>query len=425
MSLFNKILNNSLWLFIGSSIGRLTMFVANIVAARILPQEVFGQFMTIRSTISMLEGLISGAIGTSATKHIAESSQTDKLLIISSLFIVNLIASFIVIFLVILFIEEIVHMFFADDTNMMSALYFGMLLLFSTSLSTMTQSVLIGFEEFKKLASISAIVSLVSMPIIFYLIKTFYLLGAITGVALYFLSDFSLKIMYLCSLIDIKQIYFNFIELVNKAKKVLIFSFPLFLAVVVNSLAFWYARIMLINDTKSFENIAIFDAAFQWLTIIMIITSATTSVALPMFSKAFSMGDKDTILQIFNINLIVNIVISLVIASLFIIISEEIMSLYGYNYIKGADVLIVLSITSIFFTLATLYNRFMMSINQTRSLLIVSILGTISLYVVLFLFGVSTLTLAWAFLAYYLTSVIYYFFIKWKFTSKYKNISRL
>lgn len=417
MTLLKKILNNSLWLLIGTSIGRLAMFLTNIFVARILPQEVFGQFATIRNTISMFEGFISGTIGTTATKHIAEKKDfQDRFLLIVSFLLINVVVAFLFILIILLFSKDIVNIFFMAKSEMINALYLGTLLLFFTTLSTITQSILVGFELFKNLAFIGIFVSIASLPIILYLVTEYGLNGAIAGVALYFFSDFFFKGLFLFSLIKQHYIALNYYLLKREIKGIISFSFPLFLAVVVNSIAFWYARIMLVNNTKGFENIAIFDAAFQWLTIIMIITSATTSVALPMFSKAFGKNDKEKILTIFNINLIVNLGISLLIASIFIIFSKQIMSIYGENYIKGFNILIILSITSIFFTLATLYNRFMMSINNTNSLLIVAILGTISLYLVLLFFGVSIVTLAWAFLAYYFTSFVYYFFVKLKYT---------
>ena len=68
------------------------MFITNIFAARMLTQEIFGQFTMIRSTISMGSNFISGSLGISATEKVAEVNQTNKndlTTLLISIFVVN------------------------------------------------------------------------------------------------------------------------------------------------------------------------------------------------------------------------------------------------------------------------------------------------------------------------------------------------
>ncbi|MGA1933802.1 oligosaccharide flippase family protein [Arcobacter sp. YIC-464] len=416
MNLIKKILSSSLWLLIGNSIGRLAMFLANIFAARLLTQDQFGQFAMIRNTISSVEGLISGTLGSTVIKKVAETSHNEKEnlpYLLSTIFIINIIISFCISLILFFFSDFIVEKFFLNNITVINALYIGIIILVTTTFSTLMQNILIGFEEFRKIATLSLITSTISIPIIFLSIYFFGLYGGLFGVSFYFAFDFMVKYFYYKKLNH--KTKFELEKFKNESKRILLFSTPLLLAVIINAFTFWYARVLVINETNSFKEIAIFDAAFQWLTIIMIITSATTNVALSMLSK--TSNDNTETKNIFITNLLVNLGISVVIAFVFMLFSKEIMSLYGKDYIIGSTTLIILSITSIFFTLATLYNRYMVSISKIWLLFFAALLGSIFMFIYLsFQKNLNSEILANSFLIYFLSGtimyIISYYFIK-------------
>ena len=421
MSLIKKILNNSLWLLIGSSIGRLSMFLTNILAARLLTQDVFGQFMIVRSTISMLEGIVSGSLGSSMIKRVAEIRSKDKehlKVVISTLFFVNIIISLCLAVGLYFTAPYIVKTFFMSNQNLVYGLYAGSLLLIATTLSNLVQSILIGFEKYKKIAFAGIASSLVSFPLIALLIYKFAFLGAIFGVSFYFLFNFLVK-YYLFKLFYKNGIRLDNIKNILKESKYLLsFSAPLFLSVVIASLTFWYARVLTVQSTKGFESIAIFDAAYQWLSIIMIITGATTSAALPMLSKTISIDLKNTN-SIFKINLVVNLVISIIMALLFIILSKDIMAVYGKIYISGYKDLVILSITSVFFTLSSIYNKYMIAIDNSKIILITTVLSSAGLFITFFLHVFEgSKNLALSIFIYYFISATSYMFSKYYMMSR-------
>lgn len=408
MSLVKKILSSSLWLLIGNSIGRLAMFLANIFAARMLSQEAFGQFTMIRNTISSIEGLISGTLGSTVIKQVAQSSHEEKEnlpYILSTIFILNIIIAFIISIFIFFGADFIVEKFLLNNTNLINALYIGIFILITTTFSTLIQNILIGLEEFRKLATLSIITSSISIPMIFILIYFFQFYGALFGVVFYFSFDFIIKYLYYKKFSY--KTKFEIHKFKSQSKKILLFSTPLLLAVIINSFTFWYARILIVNETNSFEEIAIFDAAFQWLTIIMIITGATTSVVLPMLTK--NLSNKKELSNVFITNLYINLIISIFISIIFFIFSKNIMSIYGINYIKGHTTLEILSITSIFFTLATLYNRYMVSISKTWLLFFAASIGSITMFIFLFFKkNLNSEILAYSFLIYFLSGTIIY-----------------
>lgn len=410
--MLKKILSHSFWLIIGTSIGKLAMFVTNIVAARLLSQEIFGQFTMIRSTINMGGNIVSGALGPAATKRIAEVNQTDKNRLpslILAIFAINGIAIVIISLTILIFSEWIINTFFLGTTNLVFALYIGLFLLFGSTFSIISQSILIGFEQFRKIASINVVVSLTSIPVILFLIYALGLYGALFGISFYFIFDASLKIISLKSKIQPIDFRNSLSKSVKYFKALANFSLPLAFALLLNSVSFWYARVIIINTSDSFNDIAIFDAAYQWLTIIMMITGVITNVALPMLSKALAGEKKDEFYRVFYLNLAVNSGIALSIAVIFILLSKQIMGLYGTAYVKGNHILIILSLMSVFFSVSSIYNKYMLTINKVWIIFFSSLFGVIVLFTSLvFLASYHALGLAWSFFSYYFASVILY-----------------
>jgi len=418
VNLHKKIITNSFWILFDNAIGRMAMFVTSIIAARILSQELFGKFSMIRSTVTMIGNFFSGAIATSATKSIAEYKHKNSDMLynaILAIFILNSSILFFAIIFIVIFSDAIIDYFFLGQRDLISALYMATGILVTASFSTIIQGVLTGFEKFKKISLISLPVSIISIPLIILMIYKFELKGAILGVAFYFGLDFISKAVYLKYYLLSPADYANWFLIKSAFNKILRLTMPLFLAIIVNAIAFWYSRILIINRTQQFDSIAIFDAAYQWLTIIMVVTGAISNVMLPMLVKATGGYDKSQVKKIFLYNVIINFTIAISIAVLFIIFAKNIMLIYGDTYVKGSSILIVLSITSVVFTLSTVFSNFMLSHNKSFTILAASVSGVIVMYILLgMLKGQQLINLAWSFFGYYCTTVVYYFIFSLK-----------
>jgi O-antigen/teichoic acid export membrane protein len=409
-----KIISHSFWLFIGNSIGRLSMFLTNIIVARVLSQENFGEFSMIRNTISIIEGLVSGTLGSPTVKRVAEVSngnQQNLNVLIKSLLILNLSISAVLVILIFILSPYIVETFFIGQERMIKGLYIGSIILIATILSGLIQNIFIGREEYRKLAKLSVYTSLISFPLVLIFINSFGLNGALFGVALYFFLDFSIKYLQLKKIDMFSADSIDFQPLLSESKKLLLFSYPLLGSIVLTSFSFWYARVMIV-ESSGFSTIAIFDAAFQWLTIIMIITGATTSVLLPMFSKNIQKGKEKEFNKILLVNLFVNFIITVLFASIFILFSKEIMSLYGKNYIVGYQVLQILSITAIFFSLSSIMNKVYISKGRIKEIFFVTLISvTCMLLLLKFEIFQGLIGLAYSFMLFYFLNFILYFSI--------------
>lgn len=413
MELLKKILSSSLWLLIGNSIGRLAMFLANIFAARMLSQEAFGQFAMIRNTITMIESIFSSSMGSVTTKTVAENNTIENKdnikSVLFSFFLINFLISIILTSILIYKSNFIIEKYFLNNEDLKIPLILASILLIANIMSSFVQNSLIGLELFKKIALNSIVISILSIPIIYLLIYNFYLIGAILSVIFYFTLDFIFKSYFLFKYLNDFSLNLKIKDSIIKAINLLKASFPLIISLSINSVGFWYARVLLIESDNNFLNIAIFDAAYQWLMIIMIITHATSSSILPKLSNAIGNKDKKTFNNTFLIGILINISIALGIAIIFTILSKYIMSIYGENYISGSSILSVLSFSSIFFTITITYNKMLISINKQWFITLSVIISTIIMYMFFYLKDLNIENLAFGFLIYHLSNSILLF----------------
>lgn len=411
MKLVKVILGHSFWMFLGNSFGRLAMFLTNIIAARILSQDVFGQFSMLRNTISTIESIVNGSFGPLMIKRVAEveSQGKERLhVVLISLFIANIVISIFLALILYLSTPFLVEHFFIGQIQLIQGMYISSVTLMTIILVNVVQNIMIGFEEYKRLAFASVIASFLSFPLIILLIFKYELYGALFGVTSYFLIDFILKYGQLRRINKIGMSSVSLKRIITEIKKLFFLSIPLLVAILISSFSFWYARVIVVDLTGGFNDIAIFDAAFQWLTIIMIITGATTNISLPMISKAISKNLD--VSKIFYINLTINLIISTVMALFFIVFSKSIMGIYGMEYIEGYVVLDTLSIVSVFASLNSILHKYFISLNKTQYVIMATLSGSVGLFIYIKAYtdSASALSLSYAFLIFYLLSSLIY-----------------
>jgi len=389
------------------------MFLGNVFAARLLSQELFGQFAMVRSTVVFLEGMISGSFSSAATKSIAQAeTSNDGRLFFTTLgwaFVSTLFSggTALALFLI---VEDVVDAFFLGEPAMVLGLEVGAVLLMATGMSTFMQSVVVGLELFRRMAWASVSVSLVSIPIIYMALSDFGVIGGVAAVAVYFCLDAGTKLLIVVDKIQVVSIKEKreLFDVVNVAINAVRTNYPLLLAVITHGTAFWYARVLTVNSSGGFAEIAIFDAAFQWLTVIMLLSSSATTVALPMLAKAIHAGDGNAGNTLMA-NILATAVISVPLAVVFALGSSYAMGLYGDSYVEHSGVLVVLAGAAVLFAFATLFNRHAIAMGNNWLVFYVSFGGSVGMFLALISTQAnSALVLAYSVCVYYMISVLIY-----------------
>lgn len=377
--MIKSIVSNSFVLLVGNSVGRLTVFITNIIAARMLNVDLFGQYMVIRSTFNVLERIVSVSIGNLTIREISKDTLCEKSKVkeaVLAVLLINLLFSFVFAFLIYVFSIEISELFFLGEANIVKGLYYGCILLFFIFLASSTQKIMIGFEIYSGIVALSFINLIISVPIAWIVIKEYGFFGAIIGAIFYYFIDSSAKIFFIYRSLR-KKIDNRFIVdlryVLSFVKRLLFNCKALLLSGVMTSIAFWYFRVYAVNQQNNFRDIAIFDAAYQWMTMIMLVTGATTSVGLQLMSKQLS----GSVEKIFILNLRINIIISVLFALVFSFFSKQIMAIYGQDYKEYYYLIYVVCGVSIFATISSVFDKFLIVKNAQNYVFISRLISSV------------------------------------------------
>ena len=112
----------------------------------------------------------------------------------------------------------------------------------------------------------------------------------------------------------------------------------------------WVVKTLLANRC-GFDELAIFEAADQWKTMILFIPSTVSLVALPILSSIVGV-DQTKFKKVLYVNLYLNAGIALAIAVVVSVLSPLIMTLYGKAYVSDYGVLIILAASTVFSSMA-------------------------------------------------------------------------
>lgn len=345
-----RIANGAFWSLSGAVISKGLALVSSIIIARFLGTKGYGELGVIQSTIGMF-GMFAGlGLGMTATKYIAQYRDIDKAKtgkIIALTEIVAIIASGIVSILLFL-----ISSWLATETlaapSLATILRIGSLYLFLLSIIGLQNGILAGFEAFKVIAIRSAITGFSTFPLMVGGVYLWGLNGAVWG-----LVGSSLINVILNYIAIQKQLFKNKINTQRKncfcEKSILIeFAFPAFLAGVMIGPVTWICSTILINHPNGYSEMGIYNAANQWLLIILFIPGTLGSIILPLLSNINQIESPRKYLRVLKYNVIINVITAFIISTIIIIFSEFIIATYGTSFSSGRPVLIVLALSAIF-----------------------------------------------------------------------------
>ena len=341
------------WSIIGTALGKCVVLLASIVCAHILSKEQYGEFGIVRSTINMFFVFGAAGLGVTASKYISEykAAQKERIPSIYMLtngfaFVTGLIITVVVLLLAPLLAEKYLH-----APHLVNPLRMGVLLLFVTVINGAQNGTLSGFEDFKSIAVNSFFGSLAESA--FMLVGAYFwgVFGAVAGfgtgyIVIYVLNAFAIKKNFSQNSIRVSRDAFRKEDLRLLYK----FSLPAMLSSIMVAPTYWIIKSFLAK-MGGFEELAGFEAADQWRTIILFLPSAISQIALPILSSLTG-GDGKRYWRTFWLNLGLNGGVALVMALLVAALSPVIMRFYGAEYAGDNLTLVILAASTVFSSMA-------------------------------------------------------------------------
>ena len=380
-SLINRLLSGTIWSILGSLFSRIIMLCSNIVIAKLLGKDIYGEYSIINSTTIMFSTLASFGLGQTATKVVAESWKSNPLfsgrVIAMSSVVAFITGSFVCLILIIF--ADYISMNILQAPHIAPLIRISSLTLIFGAINSSQVGVLSGFEAFKEIAKYNLYAGIAAFP----LISVSVWLGGLSG-AIIALTLFQALICIL----------FRY-ALIRKAKSLNItiklstwfsiphllwsHALPIALSGLMVTPVFWIANAIIVNQPNGYGELALLNAANQFALVLQFFGTLIAKPYLPILSsiKLSTEAGKRTFIKTLLLFILFTSIPSILIGLIIYSFSDLFMSIYGAEFVIGASVLRILIISSINILIANVLGYALTSLGKNWISFLLNVLWAI------------------------------------------------
>lgn len=344
-----RLASGAIWSISGAVISRALMLLANIIVARMLTREVYGELGIIRSTVNMFVVFAGFGMGLTATKHVAEFRQSDparagRIMALSSAFTFFTGA---LIAVILFFAAPWLAGLTLNAPHLATELRISGLILLVSAMNGAQTGALAGFEAFKTIAGINLRTGLISFPIFIAGAWLGGLHGSVWALGASMAVNWFLNHLALRKESSKHSIPFSFADCTREWPILWKFSLPAVLSGVMVSPVVWLCNAMLVNQPGGYGEMALFDAANQWRAAILFVPGMLGQIVLPMLSSLNGPGEQAKYLKVLKINVLTNGGTALVVSIPIALAAPWIMKTYGSDFETGRSILVCLAFSTV------------------------------------------------------------------------------
>lgn len=391
----------------GGAVGsRVLMFVANIILSRILGQEYFGQYSSVANTVNLFVVFSGMGIASTLTRYIATAKDDNRLLGVY----IGTLSKICVVFSAVL---SIVLFVFAKQISELStgtvelARYFRIVsvTIFFTSMASVEQSIMVGFEKFKA-STIVQLIRCTLFCILGYILPQQYgLTGAVYALLVshgvqYFISVTINRRIYVMKKIERCWQWDDSIKRITIS-----YALPAFISGLCVMPVNWIGNAILTRK-MGFAELAVFTIASQWMQYLTYIPAQMGNMR-PIYSDLFARKQKLSLRSLLvKISVSTTAVVACV-ALCVCMVSKYILLTYGPEYAAGIPTFVIMILTAILYTSQVQTGFILQAMGRMwLAVGINGLWGLILLSVLLLTVSMGSVGYAWAyFIAYLCTSV--------------------
>ena len=365
-SMAKRLARGSLWTLVGSGISRILVLVAMIMTARILGKVSFGEFSLIQATLGMF-GIMAGVgLGSTATRFVAQYSVSDQaragriiaLVTASSVITVFAVSAVLIAF------SGLLTAALMDTPHLKTAIIWAVLLMAATAFRTIQGHVLSGLERFDLVAKLNILEGLVALPAIVIMAKMCGLQGALIGLAISAIVVWSVGRLLLGIVLRGKGIIVCYQGCWYDWRILPNYSAPKFLVDLFSAMAIWIAMTLIARTPQGFEQLGLYNAAYQWVGPLIFFPMIVSTVSIPALVQEWEAGRARGFRHVF-LGLVIFCSVSTLIISLAIsLLSPWIMNFYGPGFEEGWLLLVILSLASVFLGVGNISSNALLSMNK-------------------------------------------------------------
>ena len=364
-SLAKRFAGGTFWSFLAGTTYNLAFLILGFILTHILGKYYYGQYGMVRSTINMFIVFSSFALGTTATKYVAQYRFSDKLKaerIINLSLIVSVFFA-IAVFIICLCSSKYLAVKTLNTVELIPALNIGAFMILFLTVSSVINGVLIGFEEFYLIfkQNIIAVIFL----LIFSSLGGYYLKvnGALAGLLIYLFVSLCLGIYYLFKVYKRENLHFTFKNTKQEIKVLWQFSLPTMLGGIVCTPIVWVANTILVNSNAGYGAMAGLDIIKQWYSAVLFIPVIASRVVLPMLSNLSDNTNKNSYYKVLKYSFLVNVGSAFLIGVILFLASKYLLMAYGSNFIEFKNAFGIMMLVAVVYVANSIVGQIILSKN--------------------------------------------------------------
>lgn len=359
-------MRDSFWAVAGNALGKGLSLLGGIIVARWLGSEVYGEYGVIKSNIMMIAMFSTLGMGYSSTKFVADVLNSGKWKLIFIHRVVmeyTLVMSLAIALLVFVFSDILAVWLDCPDLSLLFKLTAPAIVF--NAITTSQIGVLSGLKKYKVLAQNTTVTG-VYMFLASVIGAYFYqLTGALMALTSSYLVNMLLNFIQIKKELhsDDLNIAEDETSLYKKRlrRDLLRFSIPIAMQESLYSITNWFVVFILVR-MASYSEYGIYSAAVQWMVIISFIPSSLRNVALSYF--AGNKGDYSANTKVLVRLSLVNLVSTLLPASVILLGQSVIADFYGPSY-SGVGIIIgLLSFVAVFSCQSNILSQELMALDK-------------------------------------------------------------
>lgn len=404
----------------GAVISKGLLMLFNIIIARILPEQDYGAYSLINNTVQTFIVFAGAGIGVTLTRYVALYRNKNRDIagtIIGTLLFINIIISLIVALIVFAFADKIA-MLLNSDINIINLLRITSITIFFTSVVSIMQGILQGFEEYKKNATIQIASNAVNLVIGMLIAKLFGIVGAVLSLLMLQIIMFMIMQLSLTKILKKNKIKLKYkmIEAVKEA--VVKVTIPSFLASIFVIPLMWFTNFYF-SSKIGLEEFAAFSVCVQWFNIINYIPQQFGQLK-PIYTQLYDSNNLKELKKYLNKIIIMVVVFAIICTLIFILARRMILASYGEFYTHFGLPFAIMMIVTILFAIQSQYGSVFQAIGKSWICFILNCVWAISYIIMFFLFyDKGTIGYAYTYLISYViyaitSSIVFYNILKSK-----------
>ncbi len=402
----------------GAVISKGLLMLFNIVVARILSEQEYGAYSLINNTVQTFIVFAGAGIGVTLTRYAALYRRKNKKIagtIIGTLLLINTIISFIISIIVFIFSDKIAVLL-NSDINITNLLRITSATIFFTSVVSILQGLLQGFEEYKRNAIIQIVSNVFNLLIGTIVAKLFGIVGAVTSLLILQIIMFVIMQLNLHIILKNNKIKLKY-KIIEEVKEAIIkITIPSFLASIFVIPLMWFTNFFF-SSKIGLEEFAAFSVCVQWFNIINYIPQQFGQLK-PIYTQLYDDNNFKELKKYLNKIIILTVSFSVLCTLLFILARTVILSSYGEFYTNFRLPFSIMMFTTILFAIQSQYGSVFQAIGKSWICFALNCIWAIS-YIILFftLYNKGIIGYAYTYFVSYaiyaiISSIVFYITLK-------------